>query len=74
MKSREEFWAEHIAGWRESGLTARDYAATAGINPAQLRDRGLRTHAAAEVLIPAIRPHVLIARGPAMGKPWAPPR
>lgn len=39
MKSRQEYWAKHIEGWRRSGLTARDYAASAGINAGTLKFR-----------------------------------
>lgn len=32
-----EFWAKHVEGWRQSGLIARDYAASVGINPLTLK-------------------------------------
>jgi transposase len=37
MRLRREQWAKHVARWRESGLVAREYAATAGVNLHTLR-------------------------------------
>ncbi|HYD47396.1 MAG TPA: hypothetical protein VEB21_03575 [Terriglobales bacterium] len=32
MASRHEEWVRRVVGWRRSGLTAKQYAATIGVN------------------------------------------
>ncbi len=36
MGSRRKAWVERVAGWRRSGLTAKEYAATIGVNAGTL--------------------------------------
>lgn len=36
MESRRKAWAERVAGWRRSGLTAKEYAARIGVNAGTL--------------------------------------
>jgi len=51
MRTRREEWARHVHRWRRSGLTAREFASSVGINPSTLtywawrlgRDAGGRT-------------------------------
>jgi len=36
MASRHEEWVRRVVGWRRSGLTAKQYAATIGVNEGTL--------------------------------------
>ena len=36
MQSRREGWAERVVGWRRSGLTAKQFAASIGVNAGTL--------------------------------------
>lgn len=36
MESRRGEWAERVAGWRQSGLTAKQYASSIGVNAGKL--------------------------------------
>ena len=36
MESRRGEWAERVAGWRQSGLTAKQYASSIGVNAGTL--------------------------------------
>jgi len=36
MESRRKAWGERVAGWRRSGLTAKEYAARIGVNAGTL--------------------------------------
>lgn len=36
MESRRKAWVERVAGWRRSGLTAKEYAARIGVNAGTL--------------------------------------
>lgn len=36
MESRRAEWAERVAGWRQSGLTAKQYASSIGVNAGTL--------------------------------------
>ena len=36
MQSRREEWAGRVAGWRRSGLTAKQFAASIGVNAGTL--------------------------------------
>jgi len=56
--SRRDFWARHVKQWRKSGLIARDYAASVGINPLTLRYMKcvLKKQASERALVLAPRP------------------
>lgn len=36
MRTREQEWGERVAGWRRSGLTAKRFAASIGVNAGTL--------------------------------------
>ena len=36
MDDRRRQWAERVAGWRRSGVTAKQFAASIGVNPGTL--------------------------------------
>lgn len=36
MESTEERWAKRVTGWRQSGLAAKDYARSIGVNAGTL--------------------------------------
>ena len=55
QQSKEDFWRSHIAGWRESGLSQREYCQGHGLSKSALgwwRTKLTRQAAGAATLVP----------------------
>ncbi len=78
MRTRREEWRKRVTRWRDSGLTAQEYAAEAGLNPRTLTwwksalEREAREQSARSgkgVTVPAVslvelKPPVTVASAP----------
>ena len=53
MKPRRAEWAERVAGWRRSGLTAKEFASSIGVNVGTLTQWAWRLNRERRVAGPA---------------------
>lgn len=70
MTAAEKRWQAHVAGWAQSGLSCKEYAARAGVHPGTLaawKSKLGRTRTAAPTFV-EITEQVAITDGPDVGE------